>query len=606
MANKKLVDAQAAKDTAEELGELKMIPLESLVPADDNPRHIVATDSDILSLALSMKEVGVRTPLSVEPHPFEDGSFRIKDGERRYTAAPLAGFTELPCHVQAVSETVRQSTFLVTQSQREALGPIEVAVGLKQMADAGASQREIADSTGISQGHISKLIKLLKLPAVARGWVQEGDLTQELAEIMAGLPKDAVATLCAGPVAPSDFDIRAARVHAEAAKRIADAEKAAKDAGLKVVIDADVWQQDRIDGEQTAVAVGGTYGTLAHVDKAEHAELDCHAVHIDTHGRTTPVCTEPDNHPAPEPPDTAPDALVVREVTPSFLAAQSAEESLLPSYRKAIAESKPFGEANPELVMSFVAPALFRDSDPWDTAELAVGMLELSGTTDDPLDDLCTVAEDEPAAALIAFAIRSYNRSLRDVVEAVVETTPFEVLEQESALAVGGARRLIGYLQAACPDDGIGSLEQIIEDFATVEGSDEVAPETVQSEMTFDQEDEATVESVDEDVAETFHDEGPTETGADASSPSSTDAEDAPAGGGDGTEAPVEPTVEVFPDPKARGGAPKFLRRCSVCGQLPGFSTSEKFAMDRAKAHITGSKTEPQCPSMGNNQEDAA
>ena len=121
---------KAAATAQTELGDYQLIPLESIIPAEDNPRdpaRLDPTSPEILSMAISMKEVGVLEPLLVEPHPFEDRSYRIKAGGRRHVAAGVAGLSHAPCIIQAVSEEVRQTIFVVENVHREGLGPIEQA-----------------------------------------------------------------------------------------------------------------------------------------------------------------------------------------------------------------------------------------------------------------------------------------------------------------------------------------------------------------------------------------------------------------------------------------------------------------------------------------------
>jgi ParB family chromosome partitioning protein len=560
----------AAPPSNQELGEFQLIPLESLIPADDNLRHADPTDAAILSLAISIKEVGLLEPILVEPHPFEDGSYRIKAGERRFTACGVAGVDPVQCLVQPVTEDVRQSIFVVENVHREDLSPIELARGLKQMADAGATQRDIAQRSGMSQGHVSKLLGLLKLPKAAQEWVGSGQLTQEIATALAALPAAKAKELCSdGP--PDEWRVRNAKAEIDREKRYAVAVKDAKEAGATLIDDPpQTYQQRSIEGEDAdPVAVGVTYGTLAHVDAAEHASLECHVVYVTPQGRIQGACTNPDSHPAPEPkgaPSSSGAALQVRDVSANVLAAQAAEASLLPSYRKALAKA----DENPALALAFVARALFRDDDPWTTGEQAVEMLELSGTTDDPLEDLCTVAEDDAPAALVAFALRSYNADLVSLVSDVALGTPIDAVEQEQPASVASARRLVAFLQVVVPEDGIGNLEDIVTDFADT--SEEVAGRE-------DPMDGTGADAPTSTDAAAVQDEG--DGGATEDEPSTKD--DDPDASDDGLAAAA---VTVLIVKGGKSTAPKFFRECSACGRLSGFNTNGGQAASRAQDHV--------------------
>lgn len=557
-------------------GELMMIRLESLIPADDNVRsrgRIDPTSPEILEMAITMKSVGVLEPLLVEPHPDEDGSFRIKAGERRYVAAGVAGLEEVPCLNKAVDEITRQSIFNVENMQRETLSPIEQARSFNQLAKAGVAQRDIGKQVGVSQGHVSKTLGLLKLPEKAQEWVETGELTQELAFDMAKLPPTVAKDLCEKGL-PRDCQITNARIEMEREARIASARRQIVAEGLTATEKhpETFWSPELIkEGELTSVAVGSFHGTLSHVDREAHATEPCHVVFITRDGHLLPACTDPGRHPRPvEAAEDANDefggtrpALQVRDVTPptaTELAQKACEESLLPAYRTAVT-----AELDSDDVISFVATALFRDQDPHGTAQSAIKMLELAETTGDPLGDLATMADEsmnEAAQAMTAFAIRSYHEDLMWIIETAVNGTPLDVIEDQDRAGVANARRLLDFLRVVVPDAAVGTLEEIVTDFAV--------DDIVEAEIVED-EDELTggndeVEVVQPDVVPDLDEE----TEVDETSPDEPEV----------VQSGEPPTVEIN-----KAGS-KFYRVCSACGPLTGFNTNEEAAQTRVADHL--------------------
>lgn len=285
---------------------VEMMPVELLRPAEDNPRD---TLGELAELTDSIEANGVIQPLIVMPTGemgADDAEIMlVVAGHRRLAAAQLAERSHVPVIVRNdIDEAGRQAAMFVENFHRLDLGPIERARALKQLADAGVSQKDIGAKVGVTQPTVSKWLQLLKLPENAQGWIAEGQLTQEDGVAMAALPADTVKELCTGR-APTHLDISHARRVADAAKKVAAAEKDAKSKGWTVLDeDPDFYQQLGLEGDDRPVALDedrhGPEGLLAHVDPAEHLDEPCHAVYINDHGVVVPACTDPERHPKPE------------------------------------------------------------------------------------------------------------------------------------------------------------------------------------------------------------------------------------------------------------------------------------------------------------------
>ena len=64
---------------------------------DEDPNQPRKTFDNITELSESIKERGVKSPISV--HPIDNGRYMINHGARRYRASKLAGKTTIPAFI---------------------------------------------------------------------------------------------------------------------------------------------------------------------------------------------------------------------------------------------------------------------------------------------------------------------------------------------------------------------------------------------------------------------------------------------------------------------------------------------------------------------------
>jgi ParB/RepB/Spo0J family partition protein len=181
--------------------EVVEIPLEQLHPNPFNPR-LVYRDEDIQDLTESIKaEGGVLQDLSVaEVEPFLEywrarlaetqpekldqleeqlGSVPAHDyvtliGHNRRLALERAGKDVAPCKVTNSKIPRARLLGLPENMRRIPLNPIEEALGFQGALDDGLTQTAVAEQTGCKQPHISRRVKLLKLPAEVQKAVMNG------------------------------------------------------------------------------------------------------------------------------------------------------------------------------------------------------------------------------------------------------------------------------------------------------------------------------------------------------------------------------------------------------------------------------------------------
>lgn len=130
-------------------------------PNPRQPRKLFR-ESDLLSLAQSLKQDGVIQPLVVSKD--EDG-YMIVAGERRWRASQLAGFDKVPVIVKEVAPEDMLRLAIIENVQRANLNVIEEAEAYAMLIkDYGLTQDDCARKVGKDRATISNLLRILSLP----------------------------------------------------------------------------------------------------------------------------------------------------------------------------------------------------------------------------------------------------------------------------------------------------------------------------------------------------------------------------------------------------------------------------------------------------------
>lgn len=160
-----------------------------LHPNREQPRRHF-DEEPLEELAASIRELGVLEPIVVRRRA--TGGYEIISGERRWRAAQRAGLLELPIHVVDLGDEQAYLASLVENLQREDLRPLEVARGYQRMVDVfSLTQEQIAHRVGKSRVSVANSLRLLKLPPVVLGLLDEGKLSEGHARalLQASTPK---------------------------------------------------------------------------------------------------------------------------------------------------------------------------------------------------------------------------------------------------------------------------------------------------------------------------------------------------------------------------------------------------------------------------------
>ncbi len=187
------MDALFVDNSVEELADEKSVVtlnLSDIEPNKQQPRQYF-DDEALSELADSIKEHGVLQPLIVRPLP--DGSYQLVAGERRWRASRLAGLTQVPVIIRALTDSEVAVIALIENLQREDLNPIEEAEGISRLIEEhGFTQEQAAQKLGKSRSALTNTLRLMNLPEKVRGLVSDDFISAGHARALLALENKAL------------------------------------------------------------------------------------------------------------------------------------------------------------------------------------------------------------------------------------------------------------------------------------------------------------------------------------------------------------------------------------------------------------------------------
>lgn len=153
----------------------------------EDPRNERKTFRNMEGLVASIRAVGLIEPLTVVA--LDDGRYQIITGHRRYRAAREVGLTTLEVLIrEPEEERTRRQKSIVSNVQREDVGPVELAEALQELLDEDGieSQAALAGVIGKDKTWVSRILRILTLPV---------HLRQKVATSQLSIPYDAVASI---------------------------------------------------------------------------------------------------------------------------------------------------------------------------------------------------------------------------------------------------------------------------------------------------------------------------------------------------------------------------------------------------------------------------
>lgn len=171
------------------MNDIHYIKTEKLLPNPYQPRRHFQSE-EMLSLADSIKENGILQPLLIKRINNSD-YFEIIAGERRLRAAIMAGIDRVPC-VEVDCNHEQSAVYSILENiQRADLTFFEEASAIGQLIQHfGLTQGECAKRLGKSQSALSNKLRLLRLPADVRYFIEKEHLTERHARALLRLESE--------------------------------------------------------------------------------------------------------------------------------------------------------------------------------------------------------------------------------------------------------------------------------------------------------------------------------------------------------------------------------------------------------------------------------
>ncbi len=136
------------------------LPIDAIDEDPDQPRQEFDHEG-LAELAETIKERGVRQPISVRRHPQKPDRWMLNFGARRLRASKLIGKLDIPAFVDNTADSYDQ---VIENEQREGLKPLELALFVQRRLAAGDTQAVIARQLGKSRQYVTMATALIDAP----------------------------------------------------------------------------------------------------------------------------------------------------------------------------------------------------------------------------------------------------------------------------------------------------------------------------------------------------------------------------------------------------------------------------------------------------------
>jgi ParB family chromosome partitioning protein len=164
----------------------------------EQPRREFDTNA-LQELAATIRQRGVRQPISVRPNSMQPSRWVLNFGARRLRASKLAGLDTIPAFVDTTADSYDQ---VIENEQREGLKPLELALFVQKRLALGDRQADIAKHLGKSRQWVTLATALIEAPDWLLQAYREGRCRgmNELYELrrLHGVHAQAVETWAAG------------------------------------------------------------------------------------------------------------------------------------------------------------------------------------------------------------------------------------------------------------------------------------------------------------------------------------------------------------------------------------------------------------------------
>lgn len=151
----------AALDAPAPRGGTPLLLCVADIDEDPEQPRLEFGDESLQALADTIRQRGVRQPISVRAHRQHAGRWMLNFGARRLRAARLAGQQQVPAFVDETADSYDQ---VLENEQREALTPLELALFIQKRLKLGEHQADIARRLGKSRQWVQAATVLIDPP----------------------------------------------------------------------------------------------------------------------------------------------------------------------------------------------------------------------------------------------------------------------------------------------------------------------------------------------------------------------------------------------------------------------------------------------------------
>lgn len=163
------------EDRVRFLGRVAELEIDQIRPNPYQPRKHF-DEGALEELAASIRQLGIIQPVTVRA--MGAGRFEIISGERRLRASRRAGLKRIPAFVREADTEAMLEMAIVENVQREALNPIEVALGYQRLIEeCGLNQEAVAAKVGKNRSTVTNFLRLLRLPPRVQAALRDGSLS---------------------------------------------------------------------------------------------------------------------------------------------------------------------------------------------------------------------------------------------------------------------------------------------------------------------------------------------------------------------------------------------------------------------------------------------
>lgn len=121
----------------------------------------VFSEHALQEMTESIRQRGVKTPISVRPHPSKPGKWLLNHGARRYRGSQAAGCRTIPAFIDENHNDYDQ---VIENLHRENLKPMEIALFINKRLKLGDSKQQIAQLLAKDTATITHHLALIDLP----------------------------------------------------------------------------------------------------------------------------------------------------------------------------------------------------------------------------------------------------------------------------------------------------------------------------------------------------------------------------------------------------------------------------------------------------------